>query len=453
MKSRVRTAGVRTYETGSELRFMKLIPTTVQWRRWKLLSRVTYIGGCCTLAALLVAVIVQVPTCIWQGDVTDRLDRIEQRLESSPHLGCGNPAFEEFESKLLDSLQSTRSSRSMRESALAYAEHKYEQALTHLEYARLELSDDTLAIAKTWAFSALDNLALGKPESALVDLDSAIRIAPALADVHLFRGEVLNGVGRYTEAEKDFGIGMAIRPNNPLAYASFAMTLSGLGRHDEAIAACDTALMLKPDLVVALNNRSVAYRNKGRLNESLADTKAVLELVPDYACAWYNQALVFSDQREHKRAISRYNRALSYSPCFVEAWFNRALEFAALRQQDSAEASYRRAIDCDPKFVKALLNLGNMAFESGEIVEATDLYRRAVEADSTYADSWFSLGSVQVQAGRDKEAVESYKVGLRLNRNNPRAWLAMGLAHRHLGELEIADACLDTANLILKKLR
>jgi tetratricopeptide (TPR) repeat protein len=72
--------------------------------------------------------------------------------------------------------------------------------------------------------------------------ESALQVAPRNSLVHLYFAFALCGYGRYEEAFREFRITDELRPQDPVAYGSYAEALSQVGRDEEAAAEYEEGL-------------------------------------------------------------------------------------------------------------------------------------------------------------------------------------------------------------------
>jgi tetratricopeptide (TPR) repeat protein len=72
--------------------------------------------------------------------------------------------------------------------------------------------------------------------------ESALQVAPRNSLAHFYLAFALCGYGRYEEAFREFRITEELRPQDPVAYGSYAEALSQVSRNEEAAAEYEKAL-------------------------------------------------------------------------------------------------------------------------------------------------------------------------------------------------------------------
>ena len=75
---------------------------------------------------------------------------------------------------------------------------------------------------------------LGRYETAIPDLDEAIRLDPQVALLYGLRGIVYEALGQYEKAVKEFTEAIRIDPRCAFAYASRSKAYERMGQHDKA---------------------------------------------------------------------------------------------------------------------------------------------------------------------------------------------------------------------------
>ena len=86
-------------------------------------------------------------------------------------------------------------------------------------------------------------------------------------------GVVLQGLGRFKEAEASYNQAIAIKPGYAEAYAYLGHTLKEQGRLDEAEASYNQAIALKPDYAEAHEHLGSVLLRSGRYREGINERK------------------------------------------------------------------------------------------------------------------------------------------------------------------------------------
>jgi type IV pilus biogenesis/stability protein PilW len=134
---------------------------------------------------------------------------------------------------------------------------------------------------------AVEALKAGRPQDAMREYDTALKLDPDLPQAHLGRGLVLeHGFGRTGEAEAEYRRAIASKPAYSDAHNNLGQLLARTGRYEEAIKHFDEALLstfyMEP--WVARCNKGQALYRMGKRDDGLAELRACVTIAPRY-CA------------------------------------------------------------------------------------------------------------------------------------------------------------------------
>ncbi len=196
---------------------------------------------------------------------------------------------------------------------------------------RRDLRND---LASTYTNRAIVSQSLGKLNDALADYEQAVELrtllvegesrldlAPELAQLHIYRGQVLRAQNQMLAARDDYQRAIDVYSSMPgeappsrelaLAYNGLALVQLDQGSFDEALHSCREALdlydRLPPaevvtDVAVALNNRGEAYRRLKRYGEARRDFDEAMGI-------YHDQVQAGGQQPFRELAITRQNLA------------------------------------------------------------------------------------------------------------------------------------------------
>src|SRR5580700_10029173 len=104
-------------------------------------------------------------------------------------------------------------------------------------------------------------------DEALLSLDRAMALRPAMREALNNRGNVLVALNRHDDAIADFNRALAICPDDFFAFNNRAIALQGLHRCGEALADFDRALTMRSDHPEVRFNRSLLMLTRGEFRE------------------------------------------------------------------------------------------------------------------------------------------------------------------------------------------
>lgn len=187
------------------------------------------------------------------------------------------------------------------------AMHRYRDAIPSLDRAMEHFpGDEMLLLSKAESLSMLR-----KPKGVLECAEQVLRMSPARAEAHVFRGLALLAMGKLRQAIQSFDEAVTISPDLVQAHFNKGVALTHLRlaervgesvRH-EAIASLERVMQLSPDLAGPYYGRALMRRDLGDLDGAIRDCERALELQPDRrkvrAVRWlYAFCLIYSGDWE-----------------------------------------------------------------------------------------------------------------------------------------------------------
>jgi tetratricopeptide (TPR) repeat protein len=240
------------------------------------------------------------------------------------------------------------------------------------------LSGHQLAIAYNNRGFFLDRK--GDRDSAISDLDEAIRIDPQYARAWINRGIV--------RAHRD--------------------------ELDRAIADFSEAIRLEPTNVSALVDRGNARRVKHDFDNAMTDYEEAIRIAPNNALARRGRGRVYEDKKDFDRAIADYGEAIRLNPRDAAAHFRRAFVLRRRGATDSALADYNEAIRLNPSDPFAFNNRGNILRAKGDLDRAIADLSEAIRLDPALAGAFTSRGLAYESKGDRARATADFQAAVAL---------------------------------------
>ncbi|MFQ5407938.1 MAG: tetratricopeptide repeat protein [Anaerolineales bacterium] len=176
---------------------------------------------------------------------------------------------------------------------------------------------------------AAQMLIAGQAEAAFDEVEAALLIDPTAVEAYLVRGEVLNALGRYADAQADLNAYIYLRPDDPRGLRAFAAAYVGLGDPATAILHLTNALALAPDSIELLLERGNAYLAMEDFTSAEQDFLAV-ENATNSVAARLGLGRAKMGQGQIDAAREEFGRAVELAPGAFEPTYQWALaEFAA----------------------------------------------------------------------------------------------------------------------------
>jgi tetratricopeptide (TPR) repeat protein len=187
--------------------------------------------------------------------------------------------------------------------------HDYDHSIADLTEA-LRL-DPALAQAHKWRGVSYVNI--GDNKRALADFDAALRLDPTDDEVHWQRGRTYEIVRNYKAALADYTVYLEHDRTWVPGYIRRATVFLALGDPDHALADASDAMYIEPRNVAALTVRGNAYRAKRDFTRALDDYTAAIDFDRD-AAIYYERGVAYRMKGERDNAITDFKMAIRLQP-------------------------------------------------------------------------------------------------------------------------------------------
>lgn len=246
--------------------------------------------------------------------------------------------------------------------------------------------------ANAWYYLSIIEQYKGGLESALDHIEQAIKFGGIQPSFCMLKGNVMQDLKRFSEAEQCFREAIRLKPEFAQAYNNLGIVLRDQNKIEAAIGAFSHAVLLDNRYFRAYNNLGMALQSAGsRLNDAIACYQRAIELDPSYFMAKHNLATAY---------LSAGNRS------DAERWF-------------------REALNAKPDYVPACLAYGRLLLEQRKFADAEACCLQAVKVDRQNVDAFNLLGEVLATVGKADQALGVYQQGVMISPSNLKS--AMGL--------------------------
>ncbi len=246
-------------------------------------------------------------------------------------------------------------------------------------------------------------------ESALLDLDEAVRLEPAgervVALDHTNRGRLLRLLGRDELALAACDAALAVVPDHREAHVLRMGTLVELGKFDDVTRSCDVALASGKPTAEIYQLRGVARELRRDYSGAIADFTLALSLRPGWTDVLLRRGWAYVVAKAPELALADFDEVIRLDPTGADSYSGRATTRAHLgRYQEAvadAEESLARGAKSSTVAYKAARVYAQAARAAAGDVERKG--RAAVTLASRYQDRAVELvrDAVQKQpAGR-----------------------------------------------------
>jgi len=296
-------------------------------------------------------------------------------------------------------------------------------------------------------------------DPAAVAYQNARLLSPADFRWAYYQAVLLQGEGRFEEAESAYAAALKIRPTDVAAIVHLGEVYLELGRFDRSVAAAERALSIAPDQPAATALLGQAVLAQGDVARAIELLEKALQAVPQADRLHYPLGMAYREMgnlekaREHLGQLGKVG-IRPPDPLVDELEelqrgsrvrvLRGRMAFRAGRFEDAA-AEFRAAIAADPEDLAARVNLGTAMGQAGDVAGAIEQFRKALTVDPDNLTSHFNLGVLLLRQGAVEEAIEHDRAAIAGQPGDGEAHLELGRAYRAAGRGDEALASIRQA--------
>jgi tetratricopeptide (TPR) repeat protein len=220
----------------------------------------------------------------------------------------------------------------------------------------------------------------GRTAEAIAAYETVVKIQPDYADAYGRLGDALERApGRGNEAIDRYRQALRLEPAVAQVHYSLAVALSKQGRSPEAISEYEEALRLQPDFAEASNDLGDILCSTGQVAAGIQRIEAALKIRPDDARAHFNLANALAQSGQIPESIGQYEEALRIQPELAEANSNLGMILCRSGRIPEGLAHIEAALRTRPDFAPAHFLRGLALLKIGRTEEAAGEFRRVLE--------------------------------------------------------------------------
>jgi len=177
---------------------------------------------------------------------------------------------------------------------------------------------------------------LGKYQSAISDLENAMRLGPITTDLLLNIGNSLIELENFPDAVVTLKKAITHDSKNGPAYSSLALAFDGVGEMESALKASSAGINLEPNSAKQYFNRGVIFHQNGDLNLAIEMYDKALSLDARNIAMWNKSLALLAAERFQEGWMwyeRRWNRSrdayLSKRQFFQPLWFGQAAPYGS----------------------------------------------------------------------------------------------------------------------------
>ncbi len=197
----------------------------------------------------------------------------------------------------------------------------------------------------------------GKPDEAIKEYLSALKINPYYADAHTNIGNAYGKQGDIDKAINEYLTALKIKPDNADAHNGLGIAYGIQGHIDKAVREFEIALYIKPGSADAHNNLGIAYGMQGHVDKAINEFATALKIKPGYADAHNSLGNLYADYGKCDKAVSEYLTVLRIKPDHADARNNLGICYAKTGRINEAANEFKEALRLNPQDIAARNNL------------------------------------------------------------------------------------------------
>lgn len=286
----------------------------------------------------------------------------------------------------------------------------------------------------------------GRLESALTQLQAALKLAPRDRWVRGEHAEVLRALGRLDEAAATLRSALAVNPRAAWAMTGLARVARAEGNRAAALAHLTRAAEIEPNAKEIWLEMAAEYREQGDLDAARVVVRRLLAERPDDGAALADLGFTERAAGNHQSALQLFLDAYAHNPGHHGLLIDIADEEHALGQVEGARVRLLRAAEEPAVAAPAMQRLAQHARAAGRYEEALEFAARACQADPQYPWATIVLAQLLGDVGRTDDGVALLRAAARHHAEEAIALAANESALlRRSGRLDEAGAAVGAA--------
>lgn len=166
---------------------------------------------------------------------------------------------------------------------------------------------------------------------------------------YYYRGMSHLAIGNYNEAQNDFSLAIALKPDYADAYNGRALAFGYLKNVSAAMLDFKKAIELDPNFAEAYANRATAYIAQNLFDLAEKDLKKALSIRKDHVPAQLNLARLRYSKGSFKEAVKEFTRCIKLGVDVPEVYIKRGKSYLAMKNADKAISDFSKAIELEPR--------------------------------------------------------------------------------------------------------
>jgi Flp pilus assembly protein TadD len=227
---------------------------------------------------------------------------------------------------------------------------------------------------------------------------------PKTGDDHYLCGSAYYLDHRFSEADQESELALAMTPDNPQVLILRTRVLQRAGQQDGALELAQKAVSLAPTWDEPYYVAGVSLYFIRRYAEAAQNLARAVELNPSSARALFLEAIALANQGKREEAEQCLRRAISLQP--KNARFHCHLGIVLMRENEysKAEGCFRKAIELTPNYALSHYELGKLLVYSRQLNAAVQELSQAVKDDPGLSSAYYQLARLYAELGQTEKS-------------------------------------------------
>ena len=238
-------------------------------------------------------------------------------------------------------------------------------------------------------------------------------------------GRTYNALGIADSARLQYDKAIKLAPQKPESYRAIGQLLKKKGEFGEALEYARQALERDSDNIQYKYELGLLLVLSGQFEEAVPYLEEVAEERPWHHGARYNLGQALTHLGQQKKAeeylaesdslqqarerLERLGEQAEANTDNPRIWVDYGNALRKAGRIDDAKKAYRHVLSLLPGNIALQNNMAILAMKSGDTTEAISRYRFILQQDPTLIDIWLNLGTTYARSGRMEEAQQAWK--------------------------------------------
>ncbi len=287
--------------------------------------------------------------------------------------------------------------------------------------------------ADLYAARAIQYQGLKQIDSAIIDYERAVKLAPTQIDYYIEINNLYLLKGSWDDAKKSLDEALKVDPNHPKVLFHIGVLYLLAEDHIKSFEYLNRALDVDPNYFQAYFYKSINYEEMGDTTRCIAELHKAVEKNPDYIEA-YIQLGLMHDAKKDTLAKTYFENALRIDSSNAFARYDLAYHYQQRGQFDQAIEQYHYLLNrVDSNFSTAMHNIGYIFLVySDQLDSAVYYFDKATKSDFNYTEAYANKGYALELLKRYNEAFVEYQTALRISPKHEPATQGLKRISKHI---------------------